>query len=75
MSKKVFEILEIIGYIGGFVGIVFSAVWFFFLGFWVMRLVDDVILQLVVLLVPSLLGLGLIVLSNKVIDYSKRKLG
>lgn len=41
-----------------------------------MGLVDtnNVILQSAVLLVPYFLGIGLIVLSNRVVDYSKRKL-
>ena len=77
MRQKLYETLEILGYIGAIFGIVFSAAWFFVFGFWAMRLVDpnNVILQFAVLLVPSFLGIGLIVLSNRVVDYSKRKLG
>jgi hypothetical protein len=75
MNEKVYELMEWLGYIGACIGIVFSGLWFWWLGPWAMWSVNGVVLQFAVLIVPSCLGIGLVFLSNKMVDYSKRKLG
>jgi hypothetical protein len=76
MSKNIYKILEIVGGIGALISLGFSLAWFLFFGFWAMELVDknNLILRYTVLIIPSILGLGLVYLCNVLVRYSKRKL-